>query len=91
MGHIKDSRTDNSGQNRIEKQVHDNLRVDLLFFRPVFTVPELSNALGVNCPTAPPYVNHLEESEILREITGQVRNRVHQADGILHALEESFS
>lgn len=62
--------------------------VDLLFSRPVFTVPELSDALGVNYPTAQRYVNRLEESEILREITGQGRNRVYQADGILQALEE---
>jgi Fic family protein len=65
--------------------------VDLLFSRPVFTVPELSNALQVNYPTAMRYVNRLIEAEVLREITGQVRNRVYQADGILQALEESFS
>jgi Fic family protein len=65
--------------------------VDLLFSRPVFTVPELSDALQVNYPTAMRYVNRLVEAEVLREITGQVRNRVYQADGILQALEESFS
>lgn len=62
--------------------------VDLLFSRPVFTVPELSSALGVNYPTALRYVNQLMEAQILREITGQDRNRVYQADGILQALEE---
>jgi hypothetical protein len=32
------------------------------------------------------YVNTLEKEGILREITGQARNRVYQADAILDAI-----
>jgi hypothetical protein len=43
--------------------------------------------LDVNYPSAQRYVNHLETAGIVREITGQARNRVYQADEILSAIE----
>ncbi|HEC34495.1 MAG TPA: Fic family protein [Chloroflexi bacterium] len=62
--------------------------VDLLFARPVVTVRDVEKTLGVNFSTAQRYVNRLEEAGLLREITGQTRNRVYCADEILHMLEE---
>jgi Fic family protein len=61
--------------------------VDRLFEQPVFTVTWLSDTLGVNYPTAQRYVQQLEKEGIVREITGQARNRVYQADAILRTIE----
>lgn len=65
--------------------------VDLLFARPVVTVRDVETALGVNFSTAQRYVNRLERAGLLREITGQTRNRVYRADEILRMLEEPLS
>lgn len=65
--------------------------VDLLFARPVVTVRDVETALGVNFSTAQRYVNQLEKAGLLREITGQARNRVYCADEILRMLEEPSS
>jgi len=62
--------------------------VDLLFARPVMTVRDVEKMLEVNFSTAQRYVNRLEEVGLLREITGQARNRVYCADEILHMLEK---
>jgi Fic family protein len=61
--------------------------VDRLFEQPIFTVTWLSETLGVNYPTAQRYVQQLEKEGIVREITGQARNRVYQADAILRTIE----
>lgn len=65
--------------------------VDLLFARPVLTVRQVETALDVHFSTAQRYVNQLEEAGLLREITGQARNRVYCADEILRMLEEPLS
>jgi Fic family protein len=65
--------------------------VDLLFARPVMTMPKISEALGVSYATATRYINRLEDAGILREITGQARNRVYRADEVLAAIEEPLS
>lgn len=62
--------------------------VDLLFAQPVLTASQVAEALGVSFPSAQQYVNRLEEANILREITGQARNRVYRADEVLRAIEE---
>jgi Fic family protein len=62
--------------------------VDLLFARPVMTMPQISEALGVNYATATRYINRLEDAAILREISGRARNRVYRADEVLAAIEE---
>ena len=62
--------------------------VDLLFARPVTAMPQISGALGVNYATATRYIKRLEDAGILREITGQARNRVFRADEVLAAIEE---
>jgi Fic family protein len=62
--------------------------VDLLFAQPILTVRQVEAALDVNFSTAQRYVNQLEEVGLLREITGQARNRVYRADAVLKAIEE---
>jgi len=64
--------------------------VDLLFARPIVTAGQMDEALHVTAPTAQSYVDRLEEAGILREITGQARNRVYRADEILDAIEGSL-
>ena len=65
--------------------------VDLLFAQPVLTVRQVEVALDVNFSTAQRYVNQLEEAGLLREITGQARNRIYRADEVLAAIEEPLS
>ncbi|MFN2185035.1 MAG: Fic family protein [Anaerolineae bacterium] len=62
--------------------------VDLLFARPMVTMPQIAEALNVNYATATRYISHLENAAILREVTGQARNRVYRADEVLAAIEE---
>ena len=62
--------------------------VDLLFAWPVTAMPQISGALGVNYATTTRYIKRLEDAGILREITGQARNRVYRADEVLAAFEE---
>lgn len=62
--------------------------IDLLFAQPILRVEQIRTALGVSIPTAQSYINRLEESGILREVTGQTRNRVYQADAVLAAIDE---
>jgi len=60
--------------------------VDLLFARPIVRVPDLSEQLGVSQQTAGRYVATLEAEGILRETTGQARNRVYMADAVYEAI-----
>ena len=62
--------------------------VDLLFAQPVLTMRQVEAALGVNFSTAQRYVHQLVDLGLLREITGQARNRVYRAEQILQAIEE---
>ena len=62
--------------------------VDLLFDQPLVTVNQVAEALDVHFPSANQYVQQLEEAGVLREITGQARNRVYRADEVLAAIEE---
>ena len=61
--------------------------VDLLFARPVLTMPQIAEALGVNYASAGRYLNQLEAAGLLCEITGRARNRVYRAGEILAAIE----
>jgi Fic family protein len=62
--------------------------VDLLFARPVLTMPQIAESLGVNYATATRYIRRLEEAGLLCEITGQARNRIYRADKVLAAIEQ---
>ncbi len=61
--------------------------VDLLFIRPILGIPQVAEALGVSHQSASRYVDTLEAEGVLREITGQARNRVYRADEVLQAIE----
>ena len=63
--------------------------IDWLFTQPIFTIPQLSEMLAVNYPTAQRYVVQLEQTGIVREMTGHARNRVYRADEILLAVERA--
>jgi Fic family protein len=63
--------------------------VDFLFDQPLVTVNQVTEALGVHFASANQYVQWLEEAGVLREITGQARNRVYRADEVLAAIEEA--
>jgi Fic family protein len=64
--------------------------VDRLFEQPIFTIPQLADALDVPYPSAQRYVQQLEASGSVREITGQARNRVYRADDILSAIDSAM-
>jgi Fic family protein len=61
--------------------------VDLLFGAPIVAVNQVKDALGVSFPSANRYIAQLEDAHIEREITGQARNRLYQADEIIRAVE----
>jgi Fic family protein len=57
--------------------------VDYLFSRPILSVRQASDGLGIPFKTATNYLSKLEQAGILREITGYARNRIFQADEIM--------
>ncbi|MBN1666815.1 MAG: Fic family protein [Anaerolineales bacterium] len=59
----------------------------LLFERPIVTIRQVEAALDVPYRSAARYVEKFVQLGILREITGQSRNRIFQADEILLAIE----
>lgn len=61
--------------------------VDLLFDQPLVTANQVAEALEVSFASANQYVQQLEDAGVLREITGQARNRVYRADEVLAAIE----
>jgi len=61
--------------------------VDHLFARPVLSVSQLSDHLGVKFPVASRYIKRLEQDEVIVEITGKGRNRLYLARGIMEAIE----
>lgn len=65
--------------------------IDLLFVRPVVTVQHLETELQVSFATAGKYVSRLTAQGILREITGQARNRVFLAEAILQAIDDPLT
>jgi Fic family protein len=61
--------------------------VDLLFARPIVGIAQIAEALEMSHQSATRYVETLETEGVLREITGQARNRVYRADAVLAAIE----
>lgn len=64
--------------------------LDVLFERPILNIRQLEAALNVPYRTAQRYIERLEVIGILREVTGQVRNRIYRADEIIRVLEASY-
>jgi Fic family protein len=61
--------------------------IDFLFSRPILSVRQAADGLGIPFKTAGDYLAKLEQAGILREITGYTRNRIFQADQILRAVQ----
>jgi Fic family protein len=64
------------------------LAIDNLFDHPVLTVNSLAKELGLGYATANRYIAQLEDAGVIREVTGQARNRVYRADDVLSAFDE---
>jgi Fic family protein len=60
--------------------------LDVLFDRPFLNIRQLESSLGVPYRTAQRYIERLGQIGILREVTGQARNRLYRADEIIEAL-----
>jgi Fic family protein len=65
--------------------------VDLLFARPVLSIPALTQEMGVSFVVAQRYVKRLTKVGLLREITGKTRNRLFAADEIMRAVQEPIT
>jgi len=61
--------------------------VDFTFTRPIFSVRQTSDGLGIPFKTAGDYIEKLIQAGLLREITGYTRNRIYQADEIFRAVQ----
>ncbi len=61
--------------------------INLVFERPIVTVRQVEATLEVPYRSAARYIDKFVQLGILREITGQARNRIFQADEILLAIE----
>jgi Fic family protein len=61
--------------------------LDVLFERPILNIRQLEAALDVPYRTSQRYIERLEEIGILREVTGQARNRLYRVDEILQVFE----
>ena len=64
--------------------------LSLLFERPIVTIRQVEAALNVPYRSAARYIEKFVQLGVLREITGQARNRIFQADEILLAIEGSL-
>jgi len=65
--------------------------VDLLFRSPVLSIRQTEEAVGTTFPSANRYIQQLEKAGIVREITGQSRNRLYMAEEIVRAIEDPIA
>jgi Fic family protein len=61
--------------------------VDVLFEHPILSVRQMEAVLQVPYRTAQRYIEKLLDMGLIREITGQARNRLYRADEILRVIE----
>ncbi len=61
--------------------------IDFVFSRPILSVRQAADGLGIPFKTAQAYLLKLVQAGVLREITGYARNRIFQADEILSAVQ----
>jgi Fic family protein len=61
--------------------------IDFLFSRPILSVKQLAVELVIPVKTAGDYIDQLVLAGVLKEITGNSRNRIYQADDIFYALK----
>lgn len=76
---------------RLIRTAAPRVLVDELFASPFVTMNRAADVMGVAFKSAARTVATLEEAGILREITGQQRNRVYCADEILRLLDEPLT
>ena len=62
--------------------------VEELFNRPLVTVSKVAELLDVTPNTAQKHIDRLVRHRILREVTGQKRNRIFVAEGIVRSIYE---
>jgi Fic family protein len=62
--------------------------VDFLFVRPVLTVRQVETDLSIDYQKANRYVKQLAQMGLLREMTGQARNRIFLAETILRTIDD---
>ena len=62
--------------------------VEELFNRPLVTVSKVAELLDVTPNTAQKHIDRLVAHRILREVTGQKRNRIFAAEGIVRSIYE---
>ncbi len=60
--------------------------VDLLFARPVVTVRQIADMLGITYQATARHVDTLVAEGLLAEITGRARDRVFRADAVIDAI-----
>lgn len=63
--------------------------IDFLFTRPILSIRQAAEGLGIPFKTARDYIEKLVRAGVLRESTGYARNRVFQADEILKTVQGS--
>jgi Fic family protein len=62
--------------------------IDALFISPVVTMRRATKVLDITPAAAQAHIDRLIDGGILREMTGQKRNRIYLATGILKTLDE---
>ena len=60
--------------------------VDLLFARPIVTVNQVAEVLGISYQATARHVDTLVAEGLLAEITGRTRNRIFRADAVIDAI-----
>jgi Fic family protein len=88
IGRLQDLRS--TYQNRLQTlRAAERLlqTVDVIFARPIISVRQVEAALQITYKSAQRYIERLVELGLLREITGQARNRLYSADEILRAID----
>jgi Fic family protein len=62
--------------------------IDFLFSRPILSIRQAADGLGIPFKTAQDYFSKLEQAGVIHEITGQARNRIFRADEVLRVMQE---
>ncbi len=61
--------------------------IDFLFTRPILSIRQAETGLGFPYTVTADYFNKLVQAGVIRELTGNTRNRIFQADEILRAIQ----
>lgn len=64
--------------------------IDLLFARPVITINQVAEELGISFAAANRHVTLLVDYGLVEEVTGQARNRIYRANAIIEAIDAAL-